>query len=41
MAEVWAWCKKCEAGTASVKGPCGHPVCAVCGRCPPCDGPVK
>jgi hypothetical protein len=40
-AAAYAFCKRCEAATASVPCPrCGAPACAGCGRCPPCDGPV-
>ena len=36
---VRAWCKQCEASTASLPCElCGGPSCADCGRCPPCDG---
>jgi hypothetical protein len=39
-ASVWAFCKRCEQGTASVPCPrdAEHLACSVCGRCPPCDG---
>lgn len=34
-----AGCGRCRAATRSVPCPrCGGPACAVCGRCPPCDG---
>lgn len=40
-AEGYAFCERCQDGTASVPCPrCGGPACAGCGRCPPCDGPV-
>ena len=35
-----AWCKRCVRLTISETGECGHQVCFVCGRCPPCDGPL-
>lgn len=38
-AAVYAFCRRCESGTASVPCPaCDGPACAGCGRCPPCDG---
>jgi hypothetical protein len=43
VAELWPWCKQCEAGTPSkMCTKCRKPkaACAVCGRCPGCDGPV-
>ena len=42
-AVIVAWCKQCEAGTPSARcGKCGgeEAACAVCGRCPDCDGPL-
>ena len=38
---AWSGCGRCDRDTAPVPCPrCGGPACAVCGRCPPCDGPV-
>ncbi len=37
------WCKRCQRGTYSKRcEKCGEDeaACAVCGRCPPCDGPL-
>jgi len=35
------WCRKCRRATYSALGGCGHMVCGLCGRRPPCDGPIK
>lgn len=40
-ADMLAICGQCRRVTRAKTGPCGHPVCAVCGRCPPCDGPLE
>ena len=43
VVRIFPLCKRCEAGTPAARcGKCGgeQAACAVCGRCPDCDGPV-
>ena len=42
VADLLPFCRGCRRGTVSSPcARCGGPACAVCGRCPDCDGPVQ